>query len=116
MRAQIIKKSQQWQNKIDQQGSWISSLEVQNQKLTPFLEPKFLVDMITQAVTSNLNISVGNKPSNTSNGLSGYYGKPYLEKPRPLQLALGIDGSLNPELSCLYCKDTNHLKENCNIK
>ena len=34
-------------------------------------------------------------------------------KPRPLKLTLGIDGSLDPELSCRYCKDTTHLKENC---
>ena len=44
---------------------------------------------------------------------SGYTGKPYLGRPRPWKLALGNDGSLNPELSCQYCKDTGHLKENC---
>ena len=50
--------------------------------------------------------------SNT-NGASGYTGKPYLGKPRPPQLTPGVDGSLDPELSCWYCKDTSHLKENC---
>ena len=87
--------SQQRQNKIDQQASKISSL----------------VDTITKAVASNLNISVGNKPQKSET--SGYTGKPYLGKPRPLKLALGIDRSLDPELSCQYCKDTSHLKENC---
>ena len=77
------------------------------------VEPKFLVNTITQAVASNLNISMGNKPHNTTNGLSGDTGKPYLGKTRPPQLALGIDGSLNPELTCWYCKHTSHLKENC---
>ena len=72
-------------------------------KADPVLEPKFLVDTITQAVASNLNISVDNKPQNTNNGTSGYTGKPYLAKPRPPQLAPGIDGSLSPELSCWYC-------------
>ena len=44
---------------------------------------------------------------------SGYTGRPYLRKSRPSKLAPGINGSLNPELSCWYCKDTGHLKENC---
>ena len=90
----------------------ISSPEAQNQKLTQCLEPKFLVNTITLALGSNLNISIGNKPHNTTNGSSGYSGKPYLGKPRPPELNPGIDGPLNPELSCQYCKDTGHLKEN----
>ena len=58
----LLKNSKQRQSKIDQQASKISSLEVQNQKLTHLLEPKFLVDTITMAVASNLNINVGNNP------------------------------------------------------
>ena len=85
---------------------------MQNQKLAQLLEPKFLVETITKAVASNLNINGGNKPQQKEQP-SGYTGRPYLGKPRPLKLALGIDGSLNPELSCWYCKDTSHLKENC---
>ena len=89
-------------------------MEAQNQKLTQLLDPKFLVDMITQAVANSLNISRGNKPQkNNTNCTSGYTSKPYLGKPHPPQLALGSDGSLNPELSCQYCKDIGHLKENC---
>ena len=109
----LSENSQQKQNQIDQQVSKISNLETQNQKLTQLPEPKFLVNTITQAVASSLNISRGNKPqkSNT-NGVSGYSGKSYLGKPRPLQPALGVDGSLDPDLSCWYCKDTGHLKEN----
>ena len=113
-KPRLSKNSQQHQNKIDQQASRISSLETQNKKLAQVLEPKFLVNHIisTKAVASSLNISSGNVPQNTSNGTGGYTGKPYLGKPRPLQLALGIDGSLNPDLSCQYCKDISHLKEN----
>ena len=105
------KNSQQKQNKIDQQASKIYSLEAQNQKLTQLLEPKFLVDNITKAVASNLNINAGNNPQKSDT--SGYTRKPYLGKLQPLKLALGIDGSLDPELSCWYSKDTDHLKENC---
>ena len=93
--------------------SKISSLDAQNRKLTQLLETKFLVNTITQAVASSLNISGGNKPQNTTNSTSAYTDKPYLGKPRPPQIALGIDDSLNPEFSCQYCKDTVHFKENC---
>ena len=106
----LSKNSQQRQHKIDQQATKISSLEAQNQKLAQLLEPKFLVETVTKAVASNLNISVDKKLSQNE---SGYTSKPYLGKPRPLKLAPGIDGSLDPELSCWYCKDIGHLKENC---
>ena len=106
----LSKNSRQRQHKVDQKAAKISSLEAQNQKLAQLLEPKFLVETITKAVASNLNISVDKKSSQNE---SGYTSKPYLGKPRPSKLALGIDGSLDPELSCRYCKDTSHLKENC---
>ena len=108
----LLKNSQQMQHKIDQQAAKISSLEAQNQKLAQLLEPKFLVETITKAVASNLNIN-GEKKSQQNEHPSGYTGRPYLGKPRPSKLAPGIDGSLDPELSCWYCKDTSHLKENC---
>ena len=107
----LSKNSQQRQHKIDQQAAKISSLEVQNQKLAQLLKPKFLVETITKAVASNLNINMDKKSQQEQ--VSGYTGRPYLGKPRPSKLAPGIDGSLNPELSCRYCKDTGHLKENC---
>ena len=108
----MSKNSQQRQHKINQQATKISSLEAQNQKLAQLLEPKFLVETITKAVASNLNINI-DKKSQQNEQTSGYTSKPYLGKPRPSKLAPGIDGSLNPELSCQYCKDTGHLKENC---
>ena len=107
----LSRNSRQRQHKIDQQATKISSLEAQNQKLAQLLEPKFLVETITKAVASNLNINMDKKPQNEQT--SGFTGKPYLGKPRPSKLAPGINGSLDPELSCRYCKDTGHLKENC---
>ena len=40
-------------------------------------------------------------------------GKPFLGTSRPSELSKGLDGSLDPNLSCQYCKDTGHEKENC---
>ena len=106
----LSKNSRQRQRKIEQQASQISSLEAQNKKLGQLLEPKFLVETITRVVASNLNM--GN-PKTTESSPSGFISKPYLGRPHPSQLAPGVDGSLDPSLTCRYCKDTRHLKENC---
>ena len=68
------------------------------------------METITGAVASNLNMG---KSNNTESSPSGFVSKPYLGKPCPSQLAPGVDGSLDPSLTCRYCKDTGHLKENC---
>ena len=100
----------QRQNKINQQASQISRLEAQNRKLSQLLKPNFLVETITQAVTSSLKTGGNTKPNNSP---SGYNNKPYLGKPCPSQFAPGVDVSLDPSLTCQYCRDTSHLKENC---
>ena len=41
------------------------------------------------------------------------FGKPYLGPPREPQVTPSSDGSLNPALSCKYCKDTGHDVSNC---
>ena len=33
--------------------------------------------------------------------------------PRPPKLSAGVDGSLDNNLTCQYCKDTGHELENC---
>ena len=105
-----MKNSRQRPRKIEQQASQISSLEAQNKKLGQLLEPKFLVETITRVAASNLNMG---KSNNTESSPSGFVSKPYLGRPHPSQLAPGVDGSLDPSLTCRYCKDTGHLKENC---
>ena len=68
------------------------------------------METITQAATSSLKMGGNTKPDNPT---SDYNSKPYLGKPYPSQLVPGVDGSLDPALTCWYCKDTSHLKENC---
>ena len=109
-KCKLSKNSRQRQNKTNQQASQIISLQAQNRKLSQLLKPKFLVETITQAVASSLKMGGNTKPDNSP---SGYNSKPYLGKPHPSQLAPGVDGSLDLALTCWYCKDTGHLKENC---
>ena len=68
------------------------------------------METITQAVASSLKIDKTTKLDSSS---GGYTSKPYLGKPHPSQLAPGVDGSLDPALTCWYGKDTGHLKESC---
>ena len=102
--CRLSKNSRQRQNKINQQASQISSLEAQNKKLGQLLEPKCLVETITQAVASSLKMD---KDTKLDSSPGGYNSKPYLGKPYPSQLAAGVDGSLDTALTCQYCKDTD---------
>ena len=108
--CRLSRNSRQRQRKINQQALQISSLEAQNKKLGQLLEPKFLVETITQAVASSLKIG---KTASPDSSPSGFISKPYLGRPCQSQLAAGVDSSLDPSLNCWYCKDTGHLKENC---
>ena len=76
----VSRYSRQRQNKINQQALQISSLEAQNKKLGKLLEPKFLVEMITQAVASSLKMDKTTKLDSSS---SGFPSKPFLGKPHP---------------------------------
>ena len=37
----------------------------------------------------------------------------YIGRPRQPQLAHGADGTLQPSVTCFYCKDTRNIKDNC---
>ena len=37
----------------------------------------------------------------------------YIGRPRKPQLAHGANGTLQPSVTCFYCKDTGHVKDNC---
>ena len=51
------------------------------------------------------------KPQASQN--TNQFGKPYLGPPREPQVTPSADGSLNPALSCTYCKETGHDVSNC---
>ena len=106
----LSKNSRQWQNKINKQEAQIINLQNQNTQLKGLLDPKLLVNVISQAVTTSLKPM--RKGGAGTNG-TGYVSELCLWKPQPSQLAPGTDESLNPYLECQYCKDNGHLKENC---
>ena len=84
--------------------------KIENLKATQAtgVSPQQLVSVILHAMSC---LYVGNKKtpkSNTSNG-----GKKFMGTPRPPKPSMGVDGSLDINLTCQYCKDTGHKLENC---
>ena len=101
-----------------------------NQELHKKLEafdPSKIVEVVTRAVagcyqksfqkpntyqkSTNPFIPSQQKPQASQS--TNLFGKPYLGMPREPQVTPGTDGSLNPALSCKYCKDTGHDMSNC---
>ena len=90
-------------------------------------DPSKIIEVITQAVaggyqksfqkpntyqkSTNPFVPSQQKPQASQN--ANPFGKPYLGPPREPQVTPGADGSLNPALSCKYCKDTGHDVSNC---
>ena len=90
-------------------------------------DPSKIVEVVTQAVaggyqksfqkpntyqkSTNPFVPSQQKPQASQN--ANPFGKPYLGPPREPQVTPGADGSLNPALSCKYCKDTGHDVSNC---
>ena len=101
-----------------------------NQELHKRLDafnPSKIVEVVMQAVaggyqksfqkpntyqkSTNPLVPSQQKPQASQN--TNLFGKPYLGPPREPQVAPGADDSLNPALSCKYCKDTGHDVSNC---
>ena len=97
-----------------------------HKKLDAF-DPNKIMEVVMQAVAggyqksfqkpntyqklTNPSISSQHKPPVSQS--TNPFGKPYLGLPREPQVTPGADGSLNPALSCKYCKDTGHDVSNC---
>ena len=94
-----------------------------HKKLDAF-DPSKIVEVVTQAVTGGYQKPfqkpntyqksfVPSQQKQQANQGSNPFSKPYLGPPREPQVTPGADGSLNPALSCRYCKDTGHDVSNC---
>ena len=90
-------------------------------------DPSKIVKVVMQAVAGgyqksfqkpntyqkSTNPFVPSQQKPQANQSTNPFGKPYLGPPREPQVTPGSDGSLNPSLSCKYCKDTGHNISNC---
>ena len=71
------------------------------------VSPQQLVTAILQAMSC---LYVGDKKIQPNKIQSG---NKFMGIPRPPKPSAGVDGSLDNNLTCWYCKDTGHELENC---
>ena len=110
--------SRQRQAKINAQAAEIANMKSElnkalqeNKKLKSLFSPEKMVEAMTKAVSA---MTVQSHPTSTSSKGTQYQGAlSFIGRPRPPQLAHGADGMLLPSVTCNYCKDTGHFKDNC---
>ena len=83
--------------------------EIENLKAAQVtgVSPQQLVTAISQAMSC---LYVGDKKTQPSKIKSG---SKFMGTPRPPKPSARVDGSLDNNLTCWYCKDTRHELENC---
>ena len=109
--------SRQRQNKINAQAAEIAHMKTElnkalqeNQQLKSLFSPDKMVEAMTKVVSS---MTMQSCPTSTSKGTQYQGASSFIGRPRPPQLAHGADGTLLPSVTCNYCKDTGHFKDNC---
>ena len=109
--------SRQRQSKIDAQAAEIAQMKTElnkalqeNKQLKNLFSQDKMVEAMTKAVSS---MTVQSCPSLSSKGTQYQGASSFIGRPRPPQLARGADGTLLPSITCNYCKDTGHFKDNC---
>ena len=108
--------SRQRQAKTDAQAAEIASMKTElnkalqeNMRLKSLCSPEKMVEAMTKAVsTMTVQSHLTSSRGTQYQGASSYIGRP-----RQPQLACGADGTLQPSVTCFYCKDTGHVKDNC---
>ena len=107
----------QRQNKINAQAAEIAQMKTEmnkalqeNKQLKSLFSPDKMVEAMTKAVSS---MTVQSRPTSTSKGTQYTGASSFIGRPRPPQLARGANGTLLPGITCNYCKDTGHFKDNC---
>ena len=80
------------------------------QELKSLFSPDKMVKAMTKAVSS---MTVQSHLTSTSKGTQYQGASSFIGRPRPPQLAHGANGMLLPSITCNYCKDTGHFKDNC---
>ena len=82
---------------------------MENPQMWEFLNPSMLQNVITNALQAAQLSSC----HHGNNGLGTREGKPFLGRPQEPQLSAGKNGTMDPEKTCHYCKDTGHKLNNC---
>ena len=104
--AKISAQSPQIQNLCNK----LDAAVAENSQMHEYLHPSTLQTAVTNALQAAQSNSWGH------GGLHGFApreGKPFLGQPREPQLSAGKDGTIDPDKTCRYCKDSGHKLGNC---
>ena len=109
--------SRQRQAKINAQAAEITNMKAElnkalqeNKQLKSLFSPEKMVEAMTKVVSA---MTMQSHPSSSSKGTQYQGASSFIGRPRPPQLACGANGTLLPSVTCNYCKDTRHFKDNC---
>ena len=110
--------SRQRQAKIDAQTAEITNMKSElnktlqeNKKLKSLFSPEKMIKAMTKAVSG---MTMQSHSTSTSSKGTQYRGaSSFIGWSRPPQLARGANRTLLPSVTCNYCKDTRHFKDNC---
>ena len=72
-----------------------------------------MVEAMTKAVSAMTMQSCPTPTSTSSKGTQYCGASSFIGRPRPPQLACGADVTLLPSVTCNYCMETGHFKDNC---
>ena len=113
----LSRNSRQRQSKIDSQAAEIAQMKTElnkalqeNKQLKNLFSQDKMVKAMTKAVSS---MTMQSRPSLSSKGTQYQGASSFIGRHRPPQLAHGADRTLLPSITCNYCKDTGHFKDNC---
>ena len=108
--------SRRRQTKINAQAAEISTMKTElnkalqeNKQLKSVFSPEKLLEAMTKVVSA---MTVQDHPT-SSRGTQYQEASSYIGRPMQPQLACGANGTLQPSVTCFYCKDTGHIKDNC---
>ena len=88
----------------------LKKVQKENEKLRWTFHPSSIVRVISKSLTN-----LQTKPDRSNSYVAripSYAGKPYGSKQRPSTIFPAVGGSLDPDMTWLYCKDTGHRKDN----
>ena len=68
---------------------------------------------MVEAITKVVSAMTMQSCLTSSRGTQYQGASSYIGRPRQPQLAHGPDRTLQPSVTCFYCKDTRHIKDNC---
>ena len=107
--------SRKQQRKINAQAAEIAAVRtelnkaLEEKKLKSLFSPERMVEAMSKTVSA-MTMQGCQK---TSKGIQYLGALNYVGRPRQPQLAHSANGTLQPDITCFYCKDIRHVKNNC---